>query len=156
MILIASTQAAKAESCPEGVDSQLNDLYAWHVAAPDRDTFLSQQQRFTPFLYGRISRAFDLSPARDGRFVDLDIFSGTQVATFGADVLACYPSGGSTVDVIVAVRTGLRGQESDVPQILRYRMIKDSTDNWRISNIVWDAIHSESHSLNRFLDRLLP
>ena len=153
---MAFTPPAKADSCPRGVDSQLNGLYEWHVASPGRDTFSSQKQRFTPGLYGRIAQAFRLSPGRDGRFVDIDIFSGTQVATFGADVLVCYPIDGSTIEAFVAVKTGLRGRADDIPQILRYRMIKVGTDDWRISNIVWDVIQPENQSLNRFLDRLLP
>ncbi|MFM7394081.1 MAG: hypothetical protein ACKO22_06905, partial [Cyanobium sp.] len=50
----------------------------------------SQAHLFTPALSGQIQRALALTPA-DGRFVDINIFHGTQVSTFGAQVLGCAP-----------------------------------------------------------------
>ena len=154
-VLMASSAAAgHAGSCPRGVLAQLNGLYRWHVASQSRDTFSTQKKRFTPSLYNRINKAFALSPEKDGRFVDFDIFSDTQVATFGADVLACYPATGTKLEAIVAVRTGLRGMESEFPQLLRYRMIKDSKGQWRIRNILWGN-YGEQQNLKRFLNDLL-
>ena len=156
VVLFAFPTSGEAASCPEGVVAQLNGLYKWHIAAQGRNTFPSQKSRFTPTLYGRIERAFALSPERDGRFVDFDIFSNTQVETYGADVLACYPGVGSRTEAIVAVQVGIRGVSSDFPMILRYRMIRSSRDSWRISNILWGENGGESQNLNRFLEQVLP
>jgi hypothetical protein len=74
----------------------IDGLYRW-VETWERANaplnLASQSHRFTPALNGQIQRALALTPA-DGRFVDINIFNGTQVSTFGARVLGCAPGNG--------------------------------------------------------------
>lgn len=49
----------------------------------------SQRQRFTPSLFELLIEARALTPVRDGRYLDFDVFSNTQSETFGALVKSC-------------------------------------------------------------------
>ncbi len=64
----------------------IDGLYRWVETWERANAALnpaSQAHRFTPALNGQIQRALALTPA-EGRFVDFNIFNGTQVSTFGA------------------------------------------------------------------------
>jgi len=72
----------------------IDGLYRWVETwerANDALHLTSQAHRFTPALSWQIQRALALTPA-DGRFVDINIFNGTQVSTFGPRVLGCAPA----------------------------------------------------------------
>ncbi|WP_233132756.1 hypothetical protein [Synechococcus sp. MW101C3] len=78
--------AAAIAPCPAPVKAQLDGLYRCQVARQELRVPIdlkSQQGRFTDGLYQKLRRAYGLDPA-SGRFVDFDLFSGTQVSTFGA------------------------------------------------------------------------
>lgn len=92
--LIGMAIPASTTICPEGVVDQLDGLYRWQVQRMDGNedpvqAFASQRQRFTPSLFELLLQAKELTPMRDGRFLDFDVFSNTQVSTFGATVKGC-------------------------------------------------------------------
>ena len=116
VLLIAALSA-----CPAAVSQQLDGLYRWqierHNSSAPRD-LSSQRQRFTPELYQQLQQGFALTPERDGRFVDFDVFSGTQVTTFGARVSGCSRIKSGRINAQVSVDTGLRGRSSGRPEQL--------------------------------------
>ncbi|MFM7312013.1 MAG: hypothetical protein ACKO0M_02410 [Cyanobium sp.] len=137
-------QAAEPASgpCPRDATALLDGLYRWHVADQKRSgpiDISSQSQRFTPYLQQRLRQALALTPGgNEGRFVDFDVFSGTQVSTFAARVLNCRPDGIAGLEARVAVTVGIssRGPEA-TPQILRYRLVPGSVAGWRIADITY-------------------
>ena len=69
-------------ACPKAVRQQLDGLYNWQVQRMDQpdgatSTLSSQRERFTPALFILLAKAQQLSPTRDGRFLDFDVFSNT-------------------------------------------------------------------------------
>ena len=140
-------------SCPDAVRSQLRGLYQWHINTPDRSGFSAQRDRFTPELFDQLMQAFALTSQKHGRFVDFDIFSGTQVRIFGYRLIACFPHRDGAVDAVMAVQVGLRGPSENVPQLLRYVMQQDALGVWRIADLSWPS--PEPSRLSDFLRRLL-
>lgn len=125
--------------CPAPVKAQLDGLYRWHVAGQDRPgltDITGQQSRFTPGLYQKLRRAYGLDPA-SGSFVDFDLFSGTQVTTFGAKVLGCTAAPGGGLEARVAVQAGLSNRPLEAPQQLRYQLVRGPGGNWKIADIVY-------------------
>jgi len=136
---VATSTAARASLCPTPVRSQIQALYRWHLQqqGPSADhTIASQRQRFTPELYQLLMRAQALTPA-DGRFVDFDLFSGTQVTTFSASLLGCSPLPSGRLQALVAVRAGLRNRSDEPLQQLRYILQNSQPEGWRIADIVY-------------------
>ena len=141
--------------CPAPVKAQLDGLYRWHVAGQERTgptEIKSQQGRFTPGLYQKLRRAYGLDPA-SGRFVDFDLFSGTQVSTFGAKVLGCTALSGGGLEARVAVQAGLRNRPSEAPQQLRYQLVRGPAGTWKIADIVYS--HPAGFRLSSYLAELL-
>ena len=156
--LIAVAVPAADRPCPKGVIDQIDGLYQWHVKPfddnedPDK-AFSSQRQRFTPSLFKLLLEARQLTPARDGRFLDFDVFSNTQVATYGAKVKGCSAGKGNSIQAEVAVDVGLRGQSSGIPQRLLYELNKGNTGSWRINNITY--LDGTVFQLRSFLQQLI-
>ena len=156
--LIAVAVPATDRACPKGVIAQIDGLYQWHVKPfdgnedPDK-AFSSQRQRFTPSLFKLLLEARQLTPARDGRFLDFDVFSNTQVATYGAKVKGCSAEKGNSIQAEVAVDVGLRGQSSGIPQRLLYELNKGNTGSWRINNITY--LDGTVFQLRSFLQQLI-
>ena len=91
LLAVAMPAAGVAAPCPAGVIEQLDGLYRWQLerqSLPGPMLIASQLPRFTPRLAALLQQATALTPA-DGRFVDFDLFSGTQVETFAAEVEGC-------------------------------------------------------------------
>ena len=149
-LLIAALMA-----CPAAVSQQLDGLYRWQIErqnSPSPRNLSSQRQRFTPELYQQLQQGFALTPAQDGRFVDFDVFSGTQVTTFGAKVSGCTRLKAGSINAEVSVDTGLGGRSSGRPQQLEYRMVlRDG--RWRIADIHYPG--EPGFSLSSFLSSLL-
>ena len=138
-LLMPLLLAAAIAPCPAPVKAQLDGLYLWQVARQELRGPLeiaSQKGRFTDGLYQKLRRAYALDPA-SGRFVDWDLFSGTQVYTFGAKVLGCTALPGGVMEALVAVQAGLRNRLSEAPQQLRYQLIMDPVGTWKIADIVY-------------------
>lgn len=153
----ASAGGPAAIPCPAEATAVIDGLYRWHGADQKRSgpmDLSGQRERFTPFLHGRLSRALALTPGRDGRFVDFDVFSGTQVSTFGARVLSCRPAeaGGLEAQVAVTVGISTRGPE-EPPQLLRYHLVPGPTGGWRIADITYPG--EPGFRLTGFLTDLL-
>ena len=147
--------AAAIAPCPAPVKAQLDGLYRWHVAGQDLRgpiELKSQQSRFTDGLYQKLRRAFALDPA-SGRFVDFDLFSGTQVGTFGAKVLGCSAAPGGGLEALVAVQAGLRNRPNEAPQKLRYQLVRGPAGSWKIADIVYS--HPTGFRLTSYLGELL-
>ncbi len=128
---------AAAAPCPAPLVAQIDGLYRWQVARQDDRgpiDLSSQSGRFTPALDRQLRAAFRLEPA-DGRFVDFDVFSGTQVGTFGARVLSCTPAQGLDLEALVSVQVGLRNRPAETPLQLRYRMRPGPGGSWQIADI---------------------
>ena len=156
--LIAMAVPAATGPCPNGVIDQLDGLYRWHVQQMDqRDepvaALSSQRQRFTPSLFELLLQARTLTPVRDGRFLDFDVFSNTQASTFGARVNGCSAEQGGTIQAEVAVTVGLRRVPSETPRRLLYEMTRSSTGSWRINNITY--LDGQAFQLRPFLQTLI-
>ena len=149
--------AAAIAPCPAPVKAQLDGLYRWQVAGQDLRRPLemaSQKGRFTDELYQELRRAYALDPA-SGRYVDWDLFSRTQVRTFGAKVLGCTALPGGVMEALVAVQAGLRNRLSEAPQQLRYQLVMDPFGTWKIADIVYPANSGYNCRLTSFLAELL-
>ena len=141
--------------CPAPVKAQLDGLYRWQVASQELRgpiELTSQQSRFTDGLYQQLRRAYALDPA-SGRFVDFDLFSNTQVSTFGAKVLGCTALPGGGMEALVAVQAGLRNRPSEAPQKLRYQLVSGPAGTWKIADIVYP--NPAGFRLTSFLAELL-
>ena len=141
--------------CPVPVEVQLDGLYRWQVAGQDLRRPLeiaSQKGRFTDGLYQKLRRAYALDPA-SGRFVDWDLFSGTQVGTFGAKVLGCTAAPGGGLEALVAVQAGMRNRPIEAPQLLRYQLVRGPSGSWKIADIVYS--HPAGFRLTSYLAELL-
>ena len=156
--LIAVAVPATDRACPKGVIAQIDGLYQWHVKPfdgnedPDK-AFSSQRQRFTPSLFKLLLEARQLTPTRDGRYLDFDVFSNTQVATFGAKVSGCSAEKGNSIEARVDVTAGLTGRPSGTPRRLLYELNRDGKGNWRINNITY--LDGKVFQLRPFLQELL-
>ena len=125
--------------CPAPVKAQLDGLYRWQVARQELRGPLeiaSQRGRFTDELFQKLRRAYALDPA-SGRYVDFDLFSYSQVYTFGAKVLGCTALPGGGMEALVAVQAGLRNRPSEAPQQLRYLLVTDPVGTWKIADIAY-------------------
>ena len=156
--LIAMTLQSADGPCPNGVIHQLDGLYRWHVRDMEQradpvEALSSQRQRFTPSLFELLLQARSLTPTRDGRFLDFDVFSNTQVATFGARVNGCSAEQGGTIQAEVAVTVGLRRVPSETPRRLLYEMTRSSTGSWRINDITY--LDEQGFQLRPFLQTLI-
>jgi hypothetical protein len=137
------------------VKAQLDGLYRWQVARQERPGAIdisSQQGRFSDGLVRKLRRAYGLDPA-SGRFVDFDLFSGTQVSTFGAKVLGCTATPGGGLEARVAVQAGLRNRPMEAPQLLRYQLVRGPGGSWKIADIVY--AHPAGFRLSGYLAELL-
>ena len=142
--------------CPAPVKAQLDGLYRWQVARQELRGPLeiaSQKGRFTDKLYQKLRRAYALDPT-SGRYVDWDLFSYTQVHTFGAKVLGCTTLSGGVMEALVAVQAGLRNRPSEAPQQLRYQLVMNLVGTWKIADIVYPN-PAGSRRLTSFLAELL-
>ncbi len=149
------TAAAAPGPCPAALVAQIDGLYRWQVARQDVRgpiDLASQSARFTPALDRQLRAAFGLRP-EDGRFVDFDVFSGTQVGTFGARVLGCTPMPGGELEALVSVRAGLRNRPAETPQQLRYVMRPGPGGTWQIADILYRG--DPGFRLTTFLAELL-
>jgi hypothetical protein len=156
--LLAATglpAGAAPAPCPAPLVAQIDGLYRWQLARQDTrgPTDLSSQSgRFTPAIDRQLRAAFGLDPA-DGRFVDFDVFSGTQVRTFGARVLGCTAAEGKDLEALVSVQVGLRNRPAEKPLILRYRMRPGPGGAWLIDDIHYPG--EPGFRLSSFLADLL-
>ena len=154
----AATPSPLNLTCPTAVRQQLDGLYRWQVQRMDQpagptSTLSSQRERFTPELFHLLMQARQLSPTRDGRFLDFDVFSNTQVRTFGAVVTGCSAARGNSIHAAVEVQVGLRHRASETPRRLEYNLQRDSTGQWRIDAITYRD--EPVFQLRTFLDKLL-
>lgn len=141
--------------CPAGVKSQLDGLYAWQIArrkTPGRADLTGQRERFTPALFAELHRAWMLDPRTDGAYLDFDVFSGSQMATYGASVLGCEQLVSRAIDARVAVAWGRGGQIDPTPSLLDYRMVLEG-ETWKISEITYHR-DNENYTLTSSLSRL--
>ena len=141
--------------CPAAVRAQVDQLYRWQLARQAQSgpmSIASQRERFTPQLFALLERAYALTPA-DGRFVDFDPFSGTQVNTFGATLRECRFNQQGVLTLRVAVQAGLRGSTAEPAQQLLYRLQHTPGQGWRIADI--DYLQEPSFRLSTYLKELL-
>jgi len=157
LVVAGAASSAPADGCPDGVVELLNGLYAWQVArqdAPGRGDLVEQSQRFTASLFDQLKQAWALDPRIDGAYLGFDVFSGTQMATYGADVLRCQSHTPDQIDAEVAVAWGRGGQPAPTPSLLEYRMVREDDDRWRISEITYRS-NEEPYTLSSTLTNLL-
>lgn len=144
-----------ANDCPPAVRAQIDGLYRWQLERQEQPgpiAITRERQRFTPQLFDLLQRAYALTPS-DGRFVDFDLFSGTQVTTDGATLEGCRQERLGQLSARVAVRAGLRGRAASQPQQLRYVFQQSPDDGWRIADIVYPG--EPSFRLSTYLRQLL-
>ena len=156
--LIATVVTSADGPCPKGVVDQLDGLYRWQVQRMEQPgdavkALATQRQRFTPSLFELLMEARQLTPSPDGRYLDFDVFSNTQVSTFGARVTGCSAEIGNSIRARVDVQAGLRGRSGEPPRKLLYEMNRDSTGNWRINDITY--LNERVFQLRPFLQQLI-
>jgi hypothetical protein len=136
------TQAnAFAASTPQAVVTQ---FYQWYVQnqANARGRIDQQKSAFEPNFYQQLVLAFQKRP-QDGRFLDFDPFSDSQVNTYRMVVRSTrrssYSSQGAEVDI--DVYAGLRPPGTPVPIKV---LVRQQDNRWQISNLVymrsWDNL----------------
>ncbi len=146
---------AVPEACPAPVTAQIAGLYRWQVARQNGRgpiDLSSQRSRFTPGLYDQLSKAYRLGPA-DGGFVDFDVFSGTQAATFGATVVGCVPGEQGGLEALVDVQVGLVNRARELPVRLGYQMRPGPSGEWTVVDIRYPG--DPGFRLSSFLADLL-
>ena len=156
--LIAMAVPAADAACPQGVIVQLDGLYRWQVQRMDQrgdavKALATQRQRFAPSLFEQLMEARQLKPTSDGRYLDFDVFSDTQVMTFGASVTGCSAEIGNSIQATVNVQAGLRGRTGEPPRKLLYELKRDSTGSWRINDITY--LNERVFQLKPFLQKLI-
>ena len=156
--LITMAMPAADVPCPKAVINQLDGLYRWQVKRMEQrgdavKALATQRQRFTPSLFELLMEARQLTPSRDGRYLDFDVFSNTQVSTFGARVTGCSAEIGNSIRARVDVQAGLRGRSGEPPRKLLYKLNRDSTGNWRINDITY--LNERVFQLRSFLQQLI-
>ena len=97
--------------------------------------------------------ARQLKRTSDGRYLDFDVFSDTQVMTFGATVTGCSAEIGNSIQATVNVQAGLRGRTGEPPRKLLYELKRDSTGSWRINDITY--LNERVFQLKPFLQKLI-
>ena len=156
--LVATVVTASDGPCPRGVIDQLDGLYRWQVQRMEQrgdavKALATQRQRFTPSLFELLMEARQLTPSRDGRYLEFDVFSNTQVSTFGARVTGCSAEIENSIQATVDVQAGLRGRSGEPPRKLLYELNQDSTGNWRINEITY--LNERVFQLKPFLQQLI-
>ena len=156
--LIATVVTTANGPCPKGVIDQLDGLYRWQVQRMDQrgdavKALATQRQRFTPSLFELLMEARQLKRTSDGRYLDFDVFSNTQVMTFGASVTGCSAEIGNSIQATVNVQAGLRGRTGEPPRKLLYELKRDSTGSWRINDITY--LNERVFQLKPFLQKLI-
>ena len=128
--------------CPDEVQQQLDGLYQWQVQRMDQPNspaaaISSQSERFSPHLFSLLTQAWELTPSKDGRYLDFDVFSNTQVRTFSAVITGCSAAQGNNILAAVEVQAGLRKRPSETPRRLEYELKRDCTGQWKIVEITY-------------------
>lgn len=137
--------------CPQAATQQLDGFYSWFLTSPDmRAQFTSQKQRFTPELEELLLAAFALQPS-DGRFVDFDPFSNTQVRSYSHRIACCWQEPGDLLVMRVLVQAGLSRDRAN-EQTLDYVLSRDGS-SWHIADIRYPG--EVSFSLRMYLKQLL-
>jgi len=129
-------------ACPIGVRQQLEGLYRWQVQRMDQPdgptmTLSSQRNRFTPELFNLLMKAGRLTPMKDGRHLDFDVFSNTQVRTFAAVVTGCSAVRGNSIQAAVEVVAGLRKPANGNPRHLVFELRRNSLGQWLIAEVTY-------------------
>jgi len=141
----------RAMPCPPAATQQLDGFYRWVFTTADvRGQFASQKKRFTPELAEQLTAAFALQPS-DGRFVDFDPFSNTQVNSYSHRIAGCWQEPGDLLRMRVLVLAGL-GRSRASEQTLDYWLSREGS-SWRIADIHYPG--AVSFSLGTFLQQLL-
>ncbi len=156
--LFAMATPATTGPCPAGVVNQLDGLYRWRVQSQQGridqiKSLTTQRQRFTPSLFELLLQAKKLRPTTHGRFLSFDVFSDTQVRTFGATVIGCSAQKARSIQAEVRVDVGLRDKPSGIPRGLLYEMNKGSKGSWRINNLTY--LRKPVSHLKSYLQELL-
>jgi hypothetical protein len=151
-VATAAAPLPKSVPCPAAATAQLDGFYNWFLATKDRgrSQFQSQKQRFSPELYRELRAAFALQPA-DGRFVDFDPFSNSQVGSYGHRIAGCQWNGDGLLLMRVEVLAGL-GPSRTSPVPLDY-VLSPSSQSWRITDIRYRG--EVNFSLRSYLQGLL-
>lgn len=147
--------AEAARDCPEAVRAQIDALYRWQLERQEQAgpiAIASQRHRFTARLFALLEQAYSLRP-ENGRFVDFDVFSGTQVDTTAATLEQCDQERSGRLTAWVAVQAGLRGRMAEPPQRLRYILRQIPGEGWRIADIIYPQ--EPSFRLTTYLHELL-
>jgi|694.fasta_scaffold84721_2 hypothetical protein len=148
---VTAVPLPRSVPCPPAAKAQLEGFYRWFLASNDgRSQFQSQRHRFTAELYEELRAGFALQPA-DGRFVDFDPFSNTQVTSYGHRIAGCRLDANGSLVMRVQVLAGLAPSRASY-QPLDY-VLTASGGDWRIADIRYPG--EVSFSLREYLQRLL-
>ena len=145
-------------ACPDEVRHQLDGLYQWQVQRMDQPnspaaSLSSQSERFSPRLFSLLTQARQLTPSKDGRYLDFDVFSNTQVRTFSAVITGCSAAQKNSILAAVEVQAGLRKTPSATPRRLEYELKRDCTGQWKITEITYR--NERVFHLKTYLEKLV-
>ena len=145
-------------ACPDEVRHQLDGLYQWQVQRMDQPnspaaSLSSQSERFSPRLFSLLTQARQLTPSKDGRYLDFDVFSNTQVRTFSAVITGCSAAQKNSILAAVEVQAGLRKTPSATPRRLEYELQRDCTGQWKIAEITYR--NERVFHLRTYLEKLV-
>ena len=151
-------QSLHGLACPEAVRQQLDELYRWQVQRMDQPnntstSLSSQSERFSPRLFSLLTQARQVTPSKDGRYLDFDVFSNTQVRTFSAVITGCSAAQKNSILAAVEVQAGLRKTPSATPRRLEYELQRDCTGQWKIAEITYR--NERVFHLRTYLEKLV-
>lgn len=154
VIHCVSGEVGTGDECTLTIGNRALGVEGCKIPSPDLTLLVGPDEdldsRFTPSLFKTLRAAFSLQP-QDGRFVDFDPFSNTQVSSYGHRVAGCRRDSGGSLVMRVEVLAGLRRSGAQV-QKLDY-VLKPHDKSWRIADIVYGG--ESSFRLSDYLRTLL-
>ncbi|MCS6812309.1 MAG: YbjP/YqhG family protein, partial [Cyanobacteria bacterium] len=123
-------------SAVDSPQTVVQQFYQWYLQNQSRARERINQQRsaFTPQFYQQLTQAFQKQPG-DGKWLDFDPFSNTQVSAYRFVVksVRLSPQNNRSAEVNIEVYADLRPPGRPVP----IKVLVDRTgDRWQIRNLV--------------------
>jgi Protein of unknown function (DUF3828) len=160
IVAIATLHPTSLSAQTASPQTVVNQFYQWFLTTESiQENFVQQQAAFTPELYDQLVTAWQKRPRADTKFVDFDVFSGTQVDMAKATVrstIQTTPNSNAEVDIDLfegRIRNGTRVQVSNTPIPIKVILEKKDSEPWRIRNIIyprmsWDNLMSILQDIN--------
>lgn len=140
-LILCWQTTVSAMNSPQAVVQQ---FYQWYLQNQRgvREQINQQRSAFTPQFYQQLAKAFQKQP-HDGKWLDVDPFSNTQVSAYRFVVksVRLSPGNNRSAEVDIEVYAGLRPPGKPVPIKV---LVERTGDRWQIRNLVymdsWDNL----------------